>query len=200
MLAGMGKRVPWLPWTVVGAVAFSAWWLWRRASGGTGEVVAFPVPSSHWPVVPKLLFGYQRTAAHRHQGVDIPAPVGAPVVAAVGGRVVHVCKSGGCPGFSGYGNVIVIEAEPTNATPRLWFLYAHLSRVGVYVGQTVATGESIGAVGDVCGTTDDPSRECGGAHLHFESSPNHYPQDSEATRYDPKKVFAALESTRPPVA
>jgi len=32
MLAGMGKRVPWLPWTVVGAVAFSAWWLWGKAT------------------------------------------------------------------------------------------------------------------------------------------------------------------------
>jgi murein DD-endopeptidase MepM/ murein hydrolase activator NlpD len=85
-----------------------------------------------------------------HTGLDFPAAFGAPVYAARSGRVLG---AGWNPG--GYGYLVVIRHGRGT-----WTLYAHLSRVGVRIGQRVRRGARIGRVGATGNAT--------GPHLHFE--------------------------------
>jgi murein DD-endopeptidase MepM/ murein hydrolase activator NlpD len=85
-----------------------------------------------------------------HSGVDIGAPMGAPVVAAGSGTIV----SSGWLG--GYGKAIVIQHNGVQQT-----LYGHLSEVFVQPGQRIEQGTVIGRVGSTGNST--------GPHLHFES-------------------------------
>lgn len=111
---------------------------------------AWPVPgyydiSSHfgWRIHP--IFGDRRF----HGGIDIPAPTGSDVVSVSGGVVYAVIDSGS----EGYGlHVRVRDAQYE-------YLYAHLSRVDVRVGQVLKPGDRIGAVGNT-GWSKGP-------HLHF---------------------------------
>jgi len=103
-----------------------------------------------WPVAGGRLsspFG-PRDAAF-HEGIDISAPTGTPVLAAERGVVVF---SGVRRGF---GNVVVVRH-----TPRLATVYAHNQTNWVRVGQPVRRGEVIAAVGET-GRTSGPN-------LHFE--------------------------------
>jgi murein DD-endopeptidase MepM/ murein hydrolase activator NlpD len=85
-----------------------------------------------------------------HTGLDYPGQVGTPVVAAAAGRVTFA-------GFSlgGWGNLVTIAHGGGTRT-----MYAHLSRVGVRVGQYVQSGRRIGRIGS--------SGKATGPHLHFE--------------------------------
>ena len=85
-----------------------------------------------------------------HSGVDIGAPMGAPVVAAGTGTIV----SAGW--FGGYGKAIVIQHNGIQQT-----LYGHLSEVFVQPGQRIEQGTVIGRVGSTGNST--------GPHLHFET-------------------------------
>jgi murein DD-endopeptidase MepM/ murein hydrolase activator NlpD len=89
---------------------------------------------------------------HGWNGVDLGAPSGTPVYAAAGGTVI-VSRVGGWNG--GYGDYVVIDHGNGTQT-----LYAHLSADTVSVGQSVAAGQKIGAVGK--------TGEATGNHLHFE--------------------------------
>ncbi len=84
-----------------------------------------------------------------HHGVDVAAPEGSPVKAALAGRVVFAGARGG------YGNVVEIEHED-GRTSR----YAHLSAIAVEPGDAIAAGARLGAVGSTGRST--------GPHLHFE--------------------------------
>ena len=86
---------------------------------------------------------------HFHSGIDLAAPLGTPVHAALGG-LVHVVRT-----IGGYG----LRVELTHAGGMVT-LYAHLSRVDVGDGDAVAAGDEIGAVGSSGNST--------GPHLHFE--------------------------------
>jgi peptidoglycan hydrolase-like protein with peptidoglycan-binding domain len=94
------------------------------------------------------LFGPR--GARFHTGIDYPGPIGTPVTAAAAGQVTFAGWSAG-----GWGYLVVIAHSSGTRT-----LYAHLSRVGVSVGQRVATGERIGRIGT--------SGRATGPHLHFE--------------------------------
>lgn len=94
----------------------------------------------------------QTQGVHGYNAVDMAAPVGTTVRAAAAGTVI-VAKSGGYNG--GYGTYVVIQHANGSQT-----LYAHMSRITVSSGNTVAQGETVGAVGLTGKTT--------GAHLHFE--------------------------------
>ncbi len=85
-----------------------------------------------------------------HTGIDYPGATGTPVTAAAAGRVTFA-------GFSvgGWGNLVTIAHGAGTRT-----MYAHLSRVGVRVGQSVAPGQQIGRIGSSGYST--------GPHLHFE--------------------------------
>ncbi|MCS5692186.1 M23 family metallopeptidase [Cyanobium sp. FGCU-6] len=85
-----------------------------------------------------------------HAGLDLAAPEGTPVVAALTGRVVMSGVAGG------YGLAIEVEHD----RPRRRTLYGHLSELYVKEGDTVRQGEVIGRVGSTGLST--------GPHLHFE--------------------------------
>ncbi len=85
-----------------------------------------------------------------HAGIDIGAPMGAPVVAAGSGTIV----SSGWMG--GYGKTITIQHNGVQQT-----LYGHLSEIFVQAGQTIERGTVIGRVGSTGNST--------GPHLHFEN-------------------------------
>jgi murein DD-endopeptidase MepM/ murein hydrolase activator NlpD len=85
-----------------------------------------------------------------HSGVDIGAPMGAPVVAAGSGTIISAGWIGG------YGKAIVIQHNGVQQT-----LYGHLSEVFVQPGQKIEQGTVIGRVGSTGNST--------GPHLHFET-------------------------------
>jgi murein DD-endopeptidase MepM/ murein hydrolase activator NlpD len=89
-----------------------------------------------------------------HNGIDIAAKVGEPILAAGGGRVIFAgWKSGG------YGNTVEIDHGYGYVTR-----YAHASKVLVRTGQTVARGDLIAEVGATGLVT--------GPHLHYEVEVN----------------------------
>ncbi len=86
-----------------------------------------------------------------HAGIDVGAWTGAPVKAADGGYVA--LAAGGWN--AGYGNHIIIDHGNGFST-----LYAHLNSIFVKPGESVASGQQIGSVGNTGNST--------GPHLHFE--------------------------------
>lgn len=111
---------------------------------GSGRFV-WPVPhfyrvSSH--------FG-PRGRKH-HDGIDIPAPRGTPIVAADTGVVIYSDN-----GIRGYGNMIVIAHGDD-----IFTVYAHNRKNKVDKGERVDKGQVIGLVGNTGRST--------GPHLHFE--------------------------------
>ncbi|MFM7447867.1 MAG: peptidoglycan DD-metalloendopeptidase family protein [Leptolyngbyaceae cyanobacterium] len=85
-----------------------------------------------------------------HQGIDIGAPIGTPVIAAHTGKVELADI------VSGYGlTVILRHTDNLHST-----LYGHLSQIFVQPGQVVKQGTVIALVGNTGNST--------GPHLHFE--------------------------------
>jgi len=84
-----------------------------------------------------------------HAGLDFKGPIGAPIYAAAKGVVSFAGVK------QGYGNCI--EIDHGNG---LMTRYAHMSRFVAHVGQPVAAGVQIGAIGNTGRST--------GPHLHFE--------------------------------
>lgn len=88
-----------------------------------------------------------------HQGIDIGAGLGTPIVSSTDG-VVAAVYPGGWNG--GYGIHVIISGSNGYTT-----LYAHMSGLNVSAGQSVSAGSTVlGWVGLTGRTT--------GAHLHFE--------------------------------
>lgn len=83
-----------------------------------------------------------------HNGVDLAAPSGSPILAAYDGDVVAAGYS------SSMGNYIMIDHGDS-----LYTIYMHASALYVSTGQTVSKGEKIAAVGSTGRST--------GPHLHF---------------------------------
>jgi murein DD-endopeptidase MepM/ murein hydrolase activator NlpD len=96
-------------------------------------------------------FGEWR-GSHRHAGIDI-GMLRSLQVRAVAPGVVR--ETGYLAGYEGYGNVVVLDLPGPHRA-----IYAHLSEIGVSVGQRVRRGERLGLAG--C------TGSCSGTHLHFE--------------------------------
>lgn len=109
----------------------------------------FPVDTERENAV-QSLFGVDRDGgARRHEGIDIFAPRGTPVIAAETGQVNRV---GDTP--RGGKNVWVRGDQRS-------FYYAHLDSIAVTTGDSVMRGEVIGTVGNTGNAvTTSP-------HLHF---------------------------------
>ncbi|MGB4270477.1 MAG: M23 family metallopeptidase [Spirochaetota bacterium] len=104
-----------------------------------------------WPIgdPEKITSGLGRRWGRFHPGVDIPAPKGTLVRAAMEGKVIYA-------GYSGnYGNSITLEHRDNYITR-----YAHNSVLLVKVGYYVQKGQVIAMVGSTGRST--------GNHLHFE--------------------------------
>jgi murein DD-endopeptidase MepM/ murein hydrolase activator NlpD len=120
------------------------------------------VPSI-WPVQGTLdsNFGVRRnpfggSSYESHEGQDIEALIGTPVVASASGTVTIA----GCQ--NGYGNVVYIDHGNGLSTR-----YGHLSHIDVTVGQAIRQGELLGLVGSTGRST--------GPHLHYEVRINNSP-------------------------
>ena len=119
---------------------------------------AFPILGAHEYGMGAGRFGAARSG-HTHQGQDVMAACGTPLVAARGGIVQYAGYQGAA------GNYIVIDGRGTPDD----FMYAHLAEPSpLHSGETVRTGQPIGVVGE----TGDAQ----GCHLHFEiwGSPGWY--------------------------
>lgn len=92
---------------------------------------------------------FSGSGVETHKGLDIRAPMGAPVKSMAKGTVIFAGRRGG------YGNCIVIKHISGYET-----LYGHLSKILVTPGQKVDIGEQIGKVGSTGRST--------GPHLHYE--------------------------------
>ena len=96
-----------------------------------------------WPARGRIsgVYGSQRILngepRRPHLGIDIAAPKGTPVVAAASGRVTLAE-----PDLYFTGGTVVLEHGHGVSS-----VYSHLSRIDVRVGQAVAQGRRIGAVG-----------------------------------------------------
>jgi murein DD-endopeptidase MepM/ murein hydrolase activator NlpD len=93
-----------------------------------------------------------------HEGIDLAAPMGAPIVAPASGIVRSVGYE------AGYGNTFEIDHGNGIVTK-----FAHCSRIMVRSGQSVTRGQLIAAVGNTGLST--------GPHLHYEVHVNGKPVD-----------------------
>ncbi|HEX6859525.1 MAG TPA: M23 family metallopeptidase [Caulobacteraceae bacterium] len=129
---------------------------------GAVEMIAFtnPVPG-HKVNSP---FGFRKLPWEKkqrlHEGVDIAAPKGSPVVATTDGVIAKIGVS------TTYGNFIEV-AHGAGLTSK----YAHLSgtAAGIAPGLAVGEGEEIAMVGSTGRST--------GPHLHFELRKDGEPMD-----------------------
>jgi len=111
---------------------------------------AFPILGAHEYGMGAGRFGAPRSG-HTHQGQDVMAACGTPLVAARGGTVQYAGYEGNA------GNYIVIDGRGTPDD----FMYAHLAEPSpLHTGETVRTGQPIGIVGE--------TGDAVGCHLHFE--------------------------------
>ncbi len=111
---------------------------------------AFPILGKHEFSMSAGRFGAPRSG-HTHEGQDVMAACGLPLVAARGGTVQYAGYQ------SAAGNYVVIDGRGTPND----FMYAHLAEPSpLHTGDTVRTGQPIGIVGDTGDAT--------ACHLHFE--------------------------------
>jgi len=127
-----------------------------------------------WPLKACKIGGYfSRTSGkgrRRHLGLDLLAPGGTPIYAALDG-IVEVVSNGG-RGFRGFGNVIII-----NHDGKLWSLYSHCATMSVRIGQRVRKGQQVATVGHTGRATTN--------HLHFEI------RNAKGAALDPIKYLPA---------
>jgi murein DD-endopeptidase MepM/ murein hydrolase activator NlpD len=135
----------------------------------------FPVRGPHDFGGAGARFGTGR-AGHSHQGHDIFARCGTPLVAARGGKVQFEEH------HPAGGHYLVIDGAGT----RTDYAYMHLVEASPFdVGDKVSTGQRIGSVGD--------SGNARGCHLHFElwSGPGWY---QGGRPIDPLRALKAWDS------
>ena len=122
-----------------------------QASQSTFSYSTDSTPSASgfiWPVGGPVVSPFGWRWGRMHEGVDIGAGYGTPIVASASGVVIFAGWMGG------YGNLIIIDHGGGLATA-----YAHQSSFAVG-GGPVSQGQTIGYIG--C------TGHCYGPHLHFE--------------------------------
>jgi len=113
-----------------------------------------------WPLAKPILTSlFGKRWGRDHEGIDMKAPTGTPVLAAADGEVVYAGDK-----VRGYGNMVVLQHAGDLLT-----VYAHNSLLLVHVGDRVSVGQEISRVGDTGHST--------APHLHFEVRCKQEPQD-----------------------
>ena len=103
-----------------------------------------------WPIQGQLTSKFGNRNGRHHDGIDIGARKGAPIVSAADGKVMF---SGWGP--TGYGLMVIIKHKNNLTT-----VYAHNSHIHVHKNQLVKQRQKIASVGSTGRST--------GPHLHFE--------------------------------
>ncbi len=138
----------------------------RIQKGVVIEPLAWQVPVHGYRLTGQ--FGDTGNWSTMHTGLDFAVDQGTPIHAITSGVVTEAAYDGS------YGNKVVIT---TDDGTEIW--YCHLDALTVTVGQQVATGEVIGAVGMTGNTT--------GPHVHVEVRPG---------GGDPVDPYVSLEAHR----
>jgi murein DD-endopeptidase MepM/ murein hydrolase activator NlpD len=169
---GVAQRLTWDALTGGGDVAPDGRYRIRVAAPGgeahdagtlTLHSHVYPIRGRHADRGAAGAFGVPRSGGRTHEGFDVFAPCGTPVVAARGGRVVRVFND---PVL--YGNIVVIRGAHTHRD----YWYAHLLRAPrLHAGQQVLTGRRIGSIGAT------GNARTIGCQLHFELRPRGRPID-----------------------
>lgn len=149
-----------LPATAVFSVALRP----RVAPSVPGAISLASLPST-LPVAARAMtsgFGLRQHPVlgtlRAHNGLDLAAPLGSPIVATSDGTV------GAASWYGGYGLFVALDHENGVETR-----YGHMSRLNVVRGQQVRKGDVIGYVGSTGRST--------GPHLHYEIRVNGRPID-----------------------
>ena len=126
----------------------------RREFPGAASYASDSAPHttpSIWPAAGYVSspYGLRFNGTEFHQGIDIAADMGAPIVATADGVVTAAGWNGG------YGNMVDVDHGGGIVTR-----YGHASAVAVTVGQQVRRGEVIAYVGSTGRST--------GPHVHYE--------------------------------
>lgn len=104
----------------------------------------------NWPASGRLSSRFGPRKKRMHDGIDIAAKEGSPVIAAASGVVVYADSK-----LTGYGNLIIIRH-----TSDMFTAYAHNQKNLVKRGEKVKVGQKIAYVGR--------TGRASGSHLHFE--------------------------------
>jgi murein DD-endopeptidase MepM/ murein hydrolase activator NlpD len=146
---------------------------------------SLPPPPSPTPTAPtnaRITSGFgMRNIFGRdqhHDGIDVGVPSGTPIKSVKAGKIIFAGEQ------RGYGYSVEVKHDDDTST-----FYAHLSSIGVRVGQSVGRGEVVGLSG---GGQNDPGRGTStGPHLHFELRVG-------GRKVDPGKDLALSSITIPP--
>jgi murein DD-endopeptidase MepM/ murein hydrolase activator NlpD len=111
-----------------------------------------------WPVSGTINSSYGPRGSSFHDGIDIAAPEGTPILAIERGEVIYSDQ------LRGYGNIVILRHQGGIVS-----VYAHNQVNLVREGQQVGKGEVIAKVGSTGRVT--------GPHLHLEIRKNNSAQD-----------------------
>lgn len=151
--------MPWIAALLILA-AIATWWFARKlkamnagSSNNPDSKLLWPVPghtriSSAWGSRTHPITGVVK----HHNGIDIPAPTGTPIVAPADGKVISITSS------PTGGKMMIVQHSDGSRTG-----YAHLHQYLVNVGDSVERGRTIAQVGNTGAST--------GPHLHFTFRP-----------------------------
>ena len=135
---------------VLRPLAARGWFVYTLATETPPDRLPVPVAAARRARVANS-WGAPRPGKRRHEGVDIFAPKGTPVLSTTRGIVTRV-------GVNRLGGFIVGVLGPGLE----WHYYAHLDRFGAFrEGDVVRSGDVLGYVGDTGNARGTPP------HLHY---------------------------------
>lgn len=130
-----------------------------------------------WPVNGTVNSAFGPRGSSFHDGIDIAAPEGTPILAIEAGEVIYSDQ------LRGYGNMVILRHAGGIVS-----VYAHNESNLVREGQSVVRGEVVARVGS--------TGRVSGPHLHFEIRRNNAAQDP--LRYLPQLCcVTAADSVSP---